>query len=79
MPSRHNQLKEGESMTMHFTIQEVIPYEKFSYYWDVQQMLFSIELFPEPEGTRVQFNEDGFEFSLANLTAYLEGRALPYV
>lgn len=42
-------------------------------------MLFTIELCSESGGTRVQFNEDGFDYSLANLNAYLEGKELPYV
>ena len=79
MPSSYNDLKEGESMLMNFTIKEVIPNQKFSYYWDSNQMLFTIELRSESSGTRVQFNADGFEYSLANLKAYLEGKQLPYV
>jgi hypothetical protein len=79
MPSSYNDLKEGECMPMNFTIKEVIPNQKFSYYWDSNEMLFTIELCSESGGTRVQFNEDGFDYSLANLKAYLEGKELPYV
>ena len=78
MPSPYNDLKEGESMPMTFTIQEIISNQKFSYYWDSNHMLFTIELLPEMNGTRVQFNQQGFGYSLANLKAYLEGKELPY-
>ena len=78
MPSLFNDLKEGESMPMTFTIKEVIPNQKFSYYWDSNQMLFTIELTTELDGTRVQFNQEGFDYSLENLNAYLESRELPY-
>ena len=78
MPSSYNDLKDGEHVTMIFTIKEVIPNQKFSYYWDSNQMLFSIELITENDGTIVQFNQEGFNYSLENLKAYLEGRALSY-
>ena len=41
-------------------------------------MLFTIELISESDGTRVQFNQEGFNYSLENLNAYLENRKLPY-
>lgn len=78
MPSSYNDLKDGEKLSMNFTIKEVIPNQKFSYYWDSNQTLFTIELISESDGTRVQFNHEGFDYSLENLNAYLEGRALPY-
>ena len=78
MPSSYNDLKEGESMSMNFTIKEVIPNQRFSYYWDSNQILFTIDLTSESDGTRVQFNQEGFIFSLENLKAYLNGRELPY-
>lgn len=78
MPSAYNNLNEDESMTMHFTIKEVIPYEKFTYYWDLNDLLITIELTAESAGTTVQFNQEGFDYSLANLKAYLEGNELPY-
>lgn len=78
MPSSYNNLKHGESMSMNFTIKEVIPNRKFSYYWDSNQMLFSIELSSEANGTRVEFNQEGFNYSLENLKAYLENRELFY-
>ena len=78
MPSSYNNLKNGESMSMNFTIKKVIPNQKFSYYWDSNQMLFTIELTSESDGTRVQFNQEGFNYSLENLNAYLENRTLPY-
>ena len=78
MPSSYNDLKDGEHVTMSFTIKEVIPNQRFSYYWDSNQLLFTIELTTENDGTRVQFNQEGFNYSLKNLKAYLEGRELPY-
>lgn len=78
MPSSYNNLKHGESMSMNFTIKEVIPNRKFSYYWDSNQMLFTIELSSEENRTRVEFNQEGFDYSLKNLKAYLENRELPY-
>lgn len=78
MPSSYNDLKDGESMLMNFTIKEVIPNQKFSYYWDINQMIFTIELTSEADGTSVQFNQEGFGYSLENLKAYLEGKELPY-
>ncbi|WP_438313072.1 SRPBCC family protein [Sporosarcina sp. FA9] len=78
MPSSFNNLKDGESMSMNFTIKEVILNKKFPYYWDSNQMLFTIELTSEFDGTRVKFNQKGFNYSLENLSAYLEGRELPY-
>lgn len=78
MPSSYNDLKKEESMTMKFTIKEVVQNQKFSYYWDSNQILFSIELSSEPDGTRVEFNQEGFAYSLANLNAYLENQELPY-
>ena len=78
MPSSYNDLKKEESITMNFTIKEVVQNQKFSYYWDSNHMLFSIELISEPDGTRVQFNQEGFTYSLENLKAYLEDKELPY-
>ena len=78
MPSSYNDLQDGEHVTMSFTIKEVIPNQRFSYYWDSNQLLFTIELTTENDGTRVQFNQEGFNYSLENLKAYLEGRELPY-
>lgn len=78
MPSAHNNLNDNESIPMSFTIQEVIPNEKFSYSSDSDNLVFTFEIYPEPEGTRVSINMDGFELSLANLKAFSEGRELPY-
>lgn len=78
MPSAHNNLKENESIPMSFTIQEIIPYERFSYSSDSDKLVYTFEIFPESEGTRVSINMDGYELSLANLKACLEGKELPY-
>ncbi|WP_350300136.1 SRPBCC family protein [Peribacillus frigoritolerans] len=76
MPSAHNNLKENESIPMSFTIQEIIPYERFTYSSDSDKLVFTFEIYPESEGTRVSINMDGYELSLANLKAFLEGKEL---
>ncbi|MGZ9819495.1 SRPBCC family protein [Peribacillus simplex] len=78
MPSAHNNLKDNESISMSFTIQEVIPNKTFSYSSDSDNLVFTFEIYPESEGTRVSINMDGFEQSLANLKAFSEERELPY-
>lgn len=78
MPSAHNNLKENESIPMSFTIQGIIPYERFSYSSDSDELVYTFEISPESEGTRVSINMDGYELSLANLKACLEGKELPY-
>ncbi|WHX66145.1 hypothetical protein QNH26_21145 [Peribacillus frigoritolerans] len=47
MPSAHNSLKENESIPMSFTIQEIIPYERFSYSSDSDKLVYTFEIFPE--------------------------------
>ncbi len=59
MPSAHNNLKENESIPMSFTIQEIIPYETFSYSSDSDKLVYTFEIYPESEGTRVSINMDG--------------------
>ncbi|MFE5426273.1 SRPBCC domain-containing protein [Peribacillus simplex] len=78
MPSAYNNLKDNESIPMSFTIQEIIPNERFSYSADSDDLVFTFEIHSESEGTRVSINMDGYELSLANLKAFLEGRELPY-
>lgn len=79
MPSEHNQLEEGDSILMSFTITEVAPYERFSYSSDADHFVFTFTLSPEDNGTRVTLNAEGFAASLENLKAFAEGKELPNV
>lgn len=79
MPSDHNTLEEGESISMSFTITEVQPYKRFSYVSDSDDMLFTFDLSPEGNGTRVTVNMDGFGLNLENLKAFAEGKNLPHI
>ena len=79
MPSEHNQLEEGDSIPMSFTITEVVPNERFSYSSDADQFVFTFILSPENNGTRVTLNTEGFAMSLENLKAFAEGKELPNV
>ena len=64
---------------MSLTIVDVIPFQEFSLYLDSQQMLLSFTLKEEDNGIRVTINSAGFDQSLANLKALIEGKAIPYV
>jgi len=77
MPSVHNNLKEKYPMSL--TIKNVIPYQEFSLYLDSQQMLIAFTLDEESNHTRVTINSGGFDESLANLKALIEGKEIPYV
>lgn len=77
MPSQHNNLKEKLPMT--FTIQSIQPYEEFSFYLDVQQIIISFRLEAESNKTRVTINSVGFDQSLENLKALVEGNEIPHV
>jgi len=77
MPSGHNTLT--EKLSMSFTIESVNPYQEFSLYWDSQQTLISFKLQKESNGTRVIMNSGGFDQSLANLKALIEGKEIPYI
>ncbi|MGI2328213.1 SRPBCC family protein [Planococcus sp. YIM B11945] len=79
MPSDHNSLEEGESVPMSFTISEVLPLERFSYTSDLDGLVFTFDLYPEQDGTRVTVNHDGFDLSLENLKAFAEGKELPHI
>ena len=79
MPSDHNSLEEGENVQMSFTITEVLPLERFSYASDSDGTVFTFDLFPEQDGTRVTVNVDGFGLSLENLKAFAEGKNLPHI
>ena len=77
MPSTHNNLKEEYPMSL--SIKMIIPYQEFSLYLDAQQMLLSFTLNEEGTGTRVTINSKGFEESLANLKALIDGNVILYV
>ncbi|KON69802.1 hypothetical protein AKG34_14325 [Peribacillus butanolivorans] len=77
MPSVHNNLK--EKLLMSLTILNVNTFQEFSLYLDSQQMLMSFVLDEESNGTRVTMNSGGFDQSLANLKALIEGNEIPYI
>ncbi|PEJ29509.1 hypothetical protein CN689_21875 [Peribacillus butanolivorans] len=77
MPSVHNNLK--EKLLMSLTILIVNTFQEFSLYLDSQQMLMSFVLDEESNGTRVTMNSGGFDQSLANLKALIEGNEIPYI
>lgn len=77
MPSAHNNLTEEYPMSI--TIEKIIPYQEFSLYLDAQQMLLSFTLDEGTNGIRVTVNSVGFDESLANLKAFVEGEKIPYV
>ncbi|WHZ02898.1 SRPBCC domain-containing protein [Neobacillus sp. YX16] len=77
MPSVHNNLIEEYPMSL--TIEKIIPYQEFSLYLEAQQMLLSFTLEEEANGIRVTINSEGFNQSLANLKALVEGKEIPYV
>jgi uncharacterized protein YndB with AHSA1/START domain len=77
MPSAHNQLT--EKLPMSLTIEKATANQEFSFYLDSQQTLISFVLVKEKSGIRVTANMGGYEMSLANLQALVEGRELPYI
>ena len=77
MPSVHNKLTEKLPMTL--TIKKLHPFKEFTLYLDSQQMLLSFFLEKESTGIRVSMNLDGFDQTLANLKAFVEGYELPYL
>ena len=76
-PSAHNNLTEEYPMTL--TIEKLIPYQEFALYLDVQQMLLSFTLEEGANGIIVTINSEGFNQSLANMKALVEGKEIPYV
>src|SRR3954447_26555592 len=74
MPSVHNNLTEKFPMSL--TIKSVNTYEVFSLYLDSHQTLISFKLDEESKGTRVTMNSAGFDESLANLKALIEGKEI---
>ncbi|MFE5318374.1 SRPBCC domain-containing protein [Paenibacillus sp. NPDC056579] len=76
-PNAHNKLT--EKLPMSLTIEKVIPLHEFSFYVDSNQTLISFVLERENGGTRVSTNMRGFDESLANLKALVEGKEIPYI
>ncbi|QDQ03492.1 hypothetical protein FOH38_20925 [Lysinibacillus fusiformis] len=77
MPNGHNQLAEKLPMTL--TIKNVRFHQEFSFYLEIPETLIAITMVEEMGGTTVAFNMNGYEASLANLKALLEGNEIPYV
>lgn len=71
MPNEQNQL--AEKLPMVLTIKNVTPNREFSFYLGVEETLVAIFLQEEQNGTTVTFNTSGYEASLANLKALVEG------
>ncbi|MEI4771315.1 SRPBCC domain-containing protein [Psychrobacillus sp. FJAT-51614] len=77
MPSIHNNL--SEKLPMSLTIAVLNTYKEFSLYLESQQTVLSFVLEEEDNGTRVIMNSDGFDESLANLKALVEGKEIPFI
>lgn len=77
MPNDHNQL--SEKLPMILTINNVRVNEEFSFYLEVPETLIAIYLKEDKDGTSVSFNKGGYDASLANLKALLEGKDIPFV
>ncbi|MFJ3387001.1 MULTISPECIES: SRPBCC domain-containing protein [unclassified Lysinibacillus] len=71
MPNEQNQL--AEKLPMVLTIKNVTPNREFSFYLGIEETLIAIVLEEEKNGTTVTFNTKGYEASLANLQALVEG------
>ncbi|MFE3576406.1 SRPBCC domain-containing protein [Lysinibacillus sp. NPDC059133] len=71
LPNEHNQL--SEKLPMVLTIKNVTPNQEFSFYLGIEETLIAIVLEEEQNGTTVTFNTNGYEASLANLQALVEG------
>lgn len=77
MPNAHNNLT--EKLPMLLTIEKVIPCREFSFYLDSQEMLISFIMEKEKSGVGVSTNMEGYDMSLANLKALVEGKEIPYI
>ncbi|MFD4490452.1 SRPBCC domain-containing protein [Lysinibacillus fusiformis] len=74
MPNDHNQL--ADPLPMQLTIQQVQKHEIFSFYLEVPETVIAMSLAEQDNGTTVSINMQGYEASLANLKALLEGEDL---
>ncbi|MGE7110112.1 SRPBCC family protein [Lysinibacillus sp. NPDC047702] len=71
MPNTHNGLT--EKLPVILTIENVLQNQEFSFYLDIKETLIAILLEEAQNGTTVAFNMSGYEASLANLKALVEG------
>lgn len=76
-PNEHNHLREDLPLTL--IIKNVAPYEEFSLYVDLHETLLTLKMKEEDNGIEVTVNSGGFNESLANLKALVEGEELPYI
>ncbi|SHN56202.1 SRPBCC domain-containing protein [Desulfitobacterium chlororespirans] len=76
MPNVHNNLK--EKLPMSLTIEKVAHCREFSFKMDSHEMLISFVLEKEKHGVKVSTNMEGYDMSLANLKALVEGKEIPY-
>lgn len=76
MPNDHNQL--ADPLPMQLTIQQVQKHEIFSFYLEVPETVIAMSLAEQDNGTTVSINMQGYEASLANLKALLEGDDIPH-
>ncbi|MBD2867511.1 SRPBCC family protein [Paenibacillus arenilitoris] len=77
MPSAHNHLT--EKLPMALTIVKAVPNKEFAFRVESADMLVSFVLAKESGGVGVTANTEGFEMSLANLKALVEGKEIPFV
>lgn len=71
MPNAHNGLT--EKLPIILTIKNVIQNQEFSFFLDIEETLIAIVLEEAQKGTTVAINMSGYEASLANLKALVEG------
>lgn len=74
MPNAHDGLEEKEPMSL--TIENIIPFMEFSLSADSQPKFLSFRL-KEEKGIRVFISSEGYNESLENLKAFVEGKKLP--
>ena len=77
MPNIHNGLT--EKLPMSLTIEKVIRCREFSFSFDSQEPFISFMMEKEENGVKVSTNIEGYDMSLANLKALVEGREIPYI
>ncbi len=77
MPNAHNNLT--EKLPMSLTIQKVIYCREFSFNINSHEMSISFILEKQKSGVKVSTNMEGYDMSLANLKALVEGKEIPYI
>lgn len=75
MPNVHNSLT--EELPMNLIIEEVIPYKEFSFSIESIDGTISFIMEEQVDSIKVVSNTAGFDESLANLKALVEGDVLP--